>query len=395
MTDGASLFLARRVRVYPRIAVVVYAFVVLWLVGFSHNGVDSLGKPLGYDFIAYWGTSHLTLQGQPAAAFDDSRLAVAEQIAVPSIQFVYEWRYPPTYQLLITPLALLPYAAALSLFVGTTLIIYLLTVRRLLELPHPMLILLALPSTFICAVQGQNSFLTAALFAGGILLLPKRPIFGGILLALIAFKPQYGLLIPFALIAGQQWRAFAAATVALAVYIGVTIAVFGIDLWQAFFANLSIVRQMMEDHLMPWPKMPSLFIFLRLLGAATPLAYFAQALAAITALGAVVYIWRRCGPTALAGAVLVSAALISVNYIFDYAFVIQSVPLAILASDMTRRGAATWEKRALVMLAIAPALMTFAADWIGLQIGFLALAFTLFLSVHRAVRPEGQSAIAR
>jgi hypothetical protein len=41
--------------------------------------------------------------------------------------------------------------------------------------------------------------------------LERRPYLAGSLFGLMIFKPQLGLLLPVALIAGRQWRVFAAA----------------------------------------------------------------------------------------------------------------------------------------------------------------------------------------
>ncbi len=46
---------------------------------------------------------------------------------------------------------------------------------------------------------------------GALLQLDKRPVLAGILFGLLAYKPQFGLLIPFVLAASGRWRTFAAA----------------------------------------------------------------------------------------------------------------------------------------------------------------------------------------
>ena len=68
---------------------------------------------------------------------------------------------------------------------------------------------MAMPPVLINAITGQAGFLIAALFIGGMALLPKRPLLGGMLLGLMVIKPQLGLVLPFALAAGREWRAFA------------------------------------------------------------------------------------------------------------------------------------------------------------------------------------------
>jgi hypothetical protein len=65
------------------------------------------------------------------------------------------------------------------------------------------------------AVGGQNSTWTAALFGGGLSLLERRPLLAGRLLGLLIYKPQLGLLIQVALLAGRHWRASKGVAVSL------------------------------------------------------------------------------------------------------------------------------------------------------------------------------------
>ncbi len=109
-------------------------------------------------------------------------------------------------------LALLPYLPALIVWQAATLALYLedrcvaIAGDRRAWLPA-----LAFPAVFINIGHGHNGFLTAALFGGGLLLLDRRPMVSGILLGLLCYKPQFGILIPLALAAGGYWRAFIAA----------------------------------------------------------------------------------------------------------------------------------------------------------------------------------------
>jgi hypothetical protein len=70
-------------------------------------------------------------------------------------------------------------------------------------------------AVFINAVGGQNNTWTAALFGGGLSLLERRPLLAGGLLGLLIYKPQFGLLIPVALLAGRHWRASKGVAVSL------------------------------------------------------------------------------------------------------------------------------------------------------------------------------------
>ena len=74
-----------------------------------------------------------------------------------------------------------------------------------------LLLALAFPAVFVNIGHGHNGFLTAALIGAGLLMLDRRPILAGILFGLMAYKPQFGVLIPLVLAATGRWRAFLAA----------------------------------------------------------------------------------------------------------------------------------------------------------------------------------------
>lgn len=387
MTELAlrPLFDPERLRVYPRMALVFYVLVAAGVVATAKAGIDLFGKPLGYDFITFWSAGYLTLKGHAADAFDVHRIYLAQRVAVPAGDSIFLWHYPPTYQLLVAPLALLPYYVSYLVFTGTTLAAYALTLSRLLRQKEAILLLVAFPGAFICAFHGQNSFLTAALFAGAALTIEKRPGLAGLLLGLLAFKPQLALFVPLALLAAGQWRAFFAAGATAFLFSALATFVFGVDLWIVFLKNATLVREIMQDGFLPWGKMPSAFIFLRLLGLPEWFAYGAQALTALAAGACVVLVWHRRGPTPLAFAVLVAAALIALPYVFDYEFALLAVPLAVLATDMAERGAGRNEKIALVALYALPAVVASVANTTHIQIGFPLLAAALAMSVRRAL----------
>src|SRR6185437_7428179 len=50
----------------------------------------------------------------------------------------------------------------------------------------------------------------------------RRPVLSGILFGLLAYKPQFGLLIPVALLMAGQWRAISAAALTVIALMAVT-----------------------------------------------------------------------------------------------------------------------------------------------------------------------------
>ncbi len=280
----------RRLIAYPRIIVPVYVLVAIGWVLMSVDLVDPLGKPLGYDFITFWAASLLTLSGRAVDAYDLQLISAAEQVAVPGSLEIFPWHYPPMFQLMVLPLALMPYLISYATFMVATFTACAVVVRKLAPRPETFWLLLAAPGTFINAFQGQNGFMTATLFGLGALLLKERPFVAGLALGLLVYKPQLGVLVPLALICGRQWTALGAATTSAVLFTGLSTAVIGVESWEAFVHYLPRARELLETGALPWPKIPSLFVALCLLGVAQPTAYALHILLAVTAVATVAYV---------------------------------------------------------------------------------------------------------
>jgi hypothetical protein len=92
----------------------------------------------------------------------------------------------------------------------------------------------------LTAFGGQNGFLTAALFGGFLLLLQGLPIASGILLGLMTYKPQFGILLPVALICGGHWRALCSGVIATGFTIVASIMAFGPGTYANFIRYLPL-----------------------------------------------------------------------------------------------------------------------------------------------------------
>jgi hypothetical protein len=377
----------RRLRAYPRIFVAVFALCGLVWVALSDGVVDVKGKPLGYDFITFYSAAEVARDDGAADAYDLAAMRAAQLAIAPGTEQPYAWHYPPTFLLLVLPLAFLPYFAALAGGLAATLVAYLAVLTRIA--PHPAMLMLALafPATFINLFHGQNGFLNAALLGAALLALERRPVIAGILLGLLSYKPHFGILVPLALIAGGYWRTILAAGATTLAFAGLSLAVFGVEAWIAFFDNMPFLRQVLENGNLPWFKMPTTFAALRLLGAPVGLAYGAQALAALAAAGAVVWAWRRTAqgsaPLPARAAVLVIATLLATPYAFDYDLTLIGLAVAWLAWDGVQRGFLPQDKPALLAGWLAPAVATPVAAAVGLQLGPAVLAWLLIRGLRR------------
>jgi hypothetical protein len=133
--------------------------------------------------------------------------------------------------------------------------------------PLWLLLALAFPAVFVNLGHGHNGFLTAALIGAALAVLDRRPLFAGILFGLLAYKPQFGLLVPLALLAAGHWRTFAAACATVAALVVLTTLAFGPSVWEAFFASLHFTRTVvLEAGETGWHKIQSVFALVRIVG---------------------------------------------------------------------------------------------------------------------------------
>ena len=384
MSGPPPLFDAERMRVYPRIFLTLYALFGCAALLSLLNIVHLWGEPNAQDFLTFYAASKLTLAGDPASAFNNETLLAMERSVLPIKGFL-QWGYPPTFQLLIAPLALLPYSVSFVLFVTLSIVALALALGLNPETKPYRLVVLAAPATALCAFTGQNSLLTAALFAGGMALSRKRPLIAGTVLGLLAFKPQMGLLLPIALLAAGQWRVFAGAALGAIAFAGLATAMFGLSQWQAFFEHLSFIEQAMRAGELHWSKIPSAFVFARMLDVPEPLALALQLATALAATAGVALAWRRIGMKPLAWATLMTGTLLVMPYTFDYELAILGVPLALLADDMSRRGAVLMEKLTILLVYALSMPVLLIADATHLQIGFILLVAVFALCLRRAL----------
>ena len=210
-----------------------------------------MGRPLGADFSHYWLASSLSLAGNPVTVYNTDDFIKAQEVAFAPAKYPVPWFYPPTFLVLLLPLATMPYLAALFAWLAVTLSGYLLVLRRIA--PHPLTIWLALafPGTCQNFFHGQNGFLSAALIGGGLLLLEAHPLIGGVLLGLMSYKPHLMPLIILALVAGRYWKALTAMLISAAGLVLVSLMIFDVKVWIAFWRNIPLPMKLIEQKVIP------------------------------------------------------------------------------------------------------------------------------------------------
>jgi hypothetical protein len=248
-----------------------------------------------------------------------------------------------------------------------------------------LLLTLAFPAVLINVGHGQNGFLTAALLGGALVVLDRRPILAGILFGLLVYKPQYGLLIPLALMVSGRWKCFVAAAASVVLLTLVTTFVFGMSVWHAFFASTEFTRTVvLEQGNTGWYKIQSVFAWARMWGAPIPLAYALQAGVILAVATTLVWLWRSAAPYPLQAAALCLAAILATPYSFDYDMMVLAPAIAFVAVDGFNRNFGPWEKTLLAALWLAPSLARGIAEISLIPIGVPAMLAVFFLILQRS-----------
>jgi hypothetical protein len=354
-------FLTRdRIRLWTLAVLIGFAAGIAMLVVTARGVNDYQGRPLGTDFSSFYAAGQLTLEGQ--SPYDQRQLHHRQQRLFGQDTPYYAFSYPPIFLLIIAPLAKLSYPAALMLWEGLGLLLYAAAMLRLrrkyFAKTDDILYLaaaLAFTTTFVNLTHGQNGFLSAGLVALALSFLDENDALAGLCFGLLAFKPQLGLLIPFALAAGGYWRAFASAT-ACVVIIGVmSLFAFGLSDWQGFWAATLFSQQTILDQgAVGYEKMISVFAWMRLWGVPLSLSYLAQMLVSLSVAAGIFWLWRSHAGLRLKGAALCVGMLLATPFAVDYDMMLLAPAIALLAFEGMANGFRPYERTLLAMLWIVP-----------------------------------------
>ena len=360
-------------------AVISAGFLVADVIFHTTEGLAA-GEPLAFDFGKYFAAARAAAGGEGALVYDNEWF---QSLQNAMMGFNQNYTYPPVMILLTLPLGLfsffVPALIVWTLF-GAGLGFVLL--QRLVEWRAAALAVLGTPAAFFNIYFGQNGYFTAALLAGGLMMIERHPVLAGMCFGCLASKPHLGILLPFALAAGGQWRSFAAAAAMVGALVLASLALFGTATWTGF--HMSVEGQLMDlDPGVVLSRMPTVFCAARELGIAPALAYSAQIISGAVALVAITIIWRHPGPVEIKAAALTVATFLATPYAWDYDTVVLIFAAAWLAREGVRTGFLPWERISIVALLVFPLLTIMVARGAGVPLGPAILWLVLLALVRR------------
>jgi hypothetical protein len=391
----------RRLRNYAIILVAAYAAAAVLWIALAHGLVDRNNKPIGTDFSNVYAAGTLALAGKADAAYEwESEHAVEKAVFGGRDIPFFGWHYPPLFLIVAAVLALVPYGWALALWMATTLSAYIVAIQAIVPRPITVFVALAYPAVFVNLGHGQNGFINAALLGSALLLLDCRPLTSGVLIGLLAYKPQFGVLIPLVLLATARWTVIATAAGTVLVASAATLAMFGTKVWVAFLASTTLTRHIvLEAGNTGWEKIQSLFSAVRMWGGSIDMAYAAQGSLALGVAVALIWLWRSEAAYDLKAAALAVAVLIATPYVLDYDLMMLAVAIAFYTRHGLARGVRDFELSLLAFVWVAPLLTRPLAEVTGIPLGLIAQIVLFVMTLDRARRelavPRGNVSLAQ
>lgn len=313
------------------------------------------------DFASFWIAGRLAATGKAAMAYDWVALnrQLYEALGDPGSHWVRTFYYPPMILLVLAPLGLLPFAAAAAVWLAANLATYLAGLYAVLRDAGLLIVALAAPTVLLNLSAGQNGLLTAGLLAAALAIIDKRPIGSGILIGLLAYKPQFGLLLPPFLAVTGRWRVFASASLTVLLLVLAAAACFG---WSVFLAFAGALPAAVDGYLehqhmtraLPWDELQSTYGTLRAIGFGNAVAWCGHAAVGLAAVAATLRLAAGGARWELQAAMLTTASVLVTPYSEDDDVALLMAAWAFLLRDSAARRLHPWEIAALAAVLLLP-----------------------------------------
>jgi hypothetical protein len=378
---------AARARGYSLILLAIAVIAMAGWIAISDGLIDRNGKPIGTDFSNVYAAGELTWQGRPADAYNPALQHAAEKATFGGREVpFFGWHYPPFFFAVAFLVAALPYAWGLALWLAASCAAYLAAIRAILPRLETLLIASAFPAVFVNVGHGQNGFLTAALLGGALQLLDRRPWIAGVLIGLLAYKPQFGVLIPIALLASQRWSSITAAVATIAALVAISFAALGAGVWHAFIESMNFTQTIvLEQGGTGWEKIQSIFSAARNWGADVKTAYAIQTALAVMLAASLAWLWHGHAAFELKASALATASLLATPYVLDYDLVVSAVAIAFFVRHGFARGFRDYEISLLASAWIVPLLSRGVAGATGIPLGLIVMLALYGFTLKRAL----------
>lgn len=320
---------------YARIILYGLTIVLIFMTGWLSRWELGRNRPL-LDFDAFYIVAQRVWLGDADQAYYFDRFTKMQMDAVGGKVDFLHWTYPPQFDLLVAPLALMPVGAAYFLFIAGTLGFYLVTLRAIAKSYFALIVILLSPALFLTLACGQNGFLTGGLIGLACLTIERRQLAAGVSLGMMVIKPHLAIAMAVFALLARRWGAVIAAAAVILSSSVLCALLLGPQIWSAFLRSVHESSGFLERGSFALFRSVSVYAVLRTAGLSASLALLGQVVVAVFALSVVALsIYRGLPARWSLGLAAVVSLLIS-PYAYDYDLPILGVGMALLLPDLTR-----------------------------------------------------------
>jgi hypothetical protein len=303
---------------------------------------DRVGRVKGSDYVQFYVMGSLAREGRLDALYDaNAHLAEGRRRIDPALDiYAGHPNYPPQVALVFAPLAALPYVASLGVFLVLSAVccacgIWMVWRECAALREHSALVALlaAASPLFLTVVRyGQASaFALLALSLAYVALRRGHRFAAGVAIGCLAYKPQLGIVVAAAMIAGRQWRVVAGAGLSAAVQSAAGLFTVGTTVFRQYMAGLAALTlnpAMVQLH--P-SEVHSIRGFAQLIVPYAPLVAVIAAVGLAASLVAAGRGWSASGPIGVRWSLLVLLTILASPHLLTYDLLLLSLPLLLLA----------------------------------------------------------------
>lgn len=315
---------------------------------------DRAGHIKGHDFVHFYMLGGIAIDRATPDLYDFDAQSKRLDRLVPEYETRFLPVHTPQVALFFAPIAALPYVAAIWTWLLISACLYAAScwaLWRALPALHDytgiaVLLAAGFPAAQAMAATGQTSaFALAWLVLAYLALRRRHDVLAGMALGMLAYKPTFGLLVPFALLSTRQFRATAAAAGTALLQFVIAWAYFGreaiID-YVRNFETISSQRSLLEAQ--PY-AMHSLLAFFSMLMPSDHVAKVAYLVTSGIVAAMAIRVWRsRSALEVRYGTLIIASVLVSPHF-YVYDLVILAAAFFLLASwavQSTRRRVLFW-----------------------------------------------------
>ena len=381
-----SLLTERRSRVLAVLAVLFIGGIAaeyVRLIGNAPDQVIAKGSMVGGDYFVFREAALAAVSDRPEWIYAPDSLRRALEAKYPAGGAMrVSWQYPPAMFLLVAPLASFGYLTGFAVWEVLLLTVFLGAVVLTGVRGRALLFVLASPALVQSVITGQTGMWTGALLVVGARFAADRPLLAGLAIGLLTTKPQFGLLVPVALLAAGLWRTIGWATLTACLLHGVAWLAFGTASMEGFLTAMRYHAGNLAGGTFPHGKLVTVWGASQLLGfhrAALVLQAIATAAMALW----VGWTWRRLRDPRAGAAVLAAATLLATPYALYYEVILLALPTALLAARAEADGWLDGERLMLGALWLGPLLLPGSDGVPSLPLGFLYAALAVLVVARR------------